>query len=136
MRAKTSARKRSLWCLLLFLRFWALFVPYLGQKRQGIPFLGLCPKKKMRPEQQVYIWIGLEDSYAVPEEVLLVQVARRPHSWALEKFLVRPLHDTDGEVCRCVSLRTSATFCMSWSSRQSQPMGNSFFSLVNQRVRH
>ena len=47
MRAKTSARKRSLWCFLLFLRFWALFVPYLGQKREGIPFLGLCPKKKV-----------------------------------------------------------------------------------------
>ena len=43
MREKPSARKRSLWCLLLFQRFWALFVPDLGQTRQGIPFLGLRP---------------------------------------------------------------------------------------------
>ena len=27
---------------------WALFVPYLGQKREGIPLLGLCPQINMR----------------------------------------------------------------------------------------
>ena len=26
-----------------FPRFWSFFVPSLGQKREGIPFLGLCP---------------------------------------------------------------------------------------------
>ena len=38
-------KKRSGWCLLLFSRFWSFFVPFLGKKREGIPFLGLCPWK-------------------------------------------------------------------------------------------
>ena len=40
---KNSGRKRSERCFLLFPRFWSFFVPSLGQKREGIPFLGLCP---------------------------------------------------------------------------------------------
>ena len=40
---ENSGRKWSGWCFLLFPRFCSFSIPSLGKKREGIPFLGLCP---------------------------------------------------------------------------------------------